>query len=155
MNRVQVYGQDKYLVLKEINSTSENHLTKDDIKCDVACLVFDSSQSCSFEYSAHVYLVSEIVSEWIYLKYWIIFYFQKYYQSRNIPVLIVANDKGRPLVKQDYILQPDQFCKQNKLSAPYVFINSSEGKKLYSNLATMASLPYVFINVKINFCCYM
>lgn len=46
-------------------------------------------------------------------------------------------------MKQDYILQPDQFCKQNKLSAPYVFVNSSEGKKLYSNLATMASLPYV------------
>lgn len=61
VNRVQVYGQDKYLVLKEINSTSENHLTKEDIKCDVACLVFDSSQSCSFEYSAHVYLVSFIV----------------------------------------------------------------------------------------------
>lgn len=46
-------------------------------------------------------------------------------------------------MKQDYILQPDQFCKQNKLSAPYVFINSSDGKKLYSSLATMASLPYV------------
>jgi hypothetical protein len=61
----------------------------------------------------------------------------------------VSNDKGKPLVKQDYILQPDQFCKQNKLSAPYVFFNSSEGKKLYSNLATMASLPYVlFKNLK-------
>lgn len=58
VNRVKVYGQDKYLVLKEIKPISENHLTKDDIKCDVACLVFDSSQSCSFEYSAHVYLVS-------------------------------------------------------------------------------------------------
>jgi Ras family protein T1 len=58
VNRVQVYGQDKYLVLKEINPISENHLIKDDINCDVACLVFDSSQSCSFEYIAHVYLVS-------------------------------------------------------------------------------------------------
>ncbi|XP_025415595.1 mitochondrial Rho GTPase [Sipha flava] len=124
VNRVQVYGQDKYLVLKEINPISENHLIKDDINCDVACLVFDSSQSCSFEYIAHVYL--------------------KYYQNRNIPVLIVSNDKGKPLVKQDYILQPDQFCKQNKLSAPYVFFNSSEGKKLYSNLATMASLPHKY-----------
>ncbi|XP_022166641.1 mitochondrial Rho GTPase [Myzus persicae] len=124
VNRVQVYGQDKYLVLKEIKPISENHLTKKDIKCDVVCLVFDSSQSCSFEYSAHVYL--------------------KYYQSRNIPVLIVANDKGRPLMKQDYILQPDQFCKQNRLSAPYMFINSNEGKKLYSNLATMASLPHKY-----------
>lgn len=57
VNRVQVYGQDKYLVLKEINSISENHLTMEDIKCDVACLVFDSSQSCSFEYIAHIYLV--------------------------------------------------------------------------------------------------
>lgn len=61
VNRVQVYGQDKYLVMKEIKPISENHLTKDDIKCDVACLVFDSSQSCSFEYSAHVYLVRIIV----------------------------------------------------------------------------------------------
>lgn len=61
VNRVQVYGQDKYLVLKEIKPASENHLTKDDIKCDVACLVFDSSQSCSFEFIAHVYLVNTIV----------------------------------------------------------------------------------------------
>jgi len=61
VNRVQVYGQDKYLVLKEIKPISENHLTKQDIKCDVVCLVFDSSQSCSFEYSAHVYLVSIIL----------------------------------------------------------------------------------------------
>jgi len=124
VNRVQVYGQDKYLVLKEIKPASENHLTKDDIKCDVVCLVFDSSQSCSFEYIAHVYL--------------------KYYLGRKIPVLIVANDKGRSLVKQDYILQPDQFCKQNKLSVPYVFKNSYEGKLLYSNLATMASLPHKY-----------
>lgn len=61
----------------------------------------------------------------------------------------MANDKGKLLMKQDYILQPDQFCKQNKLSAPYVFINSNEGKKLFSNLATMASLPYV-LNIKLN-----
>lgn len=61
VNRVQVYGQDKYLVLKEIKPISENHLVKDDINCDVACLVFDSSQSCSFEYSAHIYLVSVII----------------------------------------------------------------------------------------------
>lgn len=47
-------------MLKEINSISENHFTKDDIKCDVACLVFDNSQSCSFEYCAHVYLVSVV-----------------------------------------------------------------------------------------------
>jgi len=56
-----VYGQDKYLVLKEIKPISENHLAKKDIICDVACLVYDSSQSCSFEYSAHVYLVSIIL----------------------------------------------------------------------------------------------
>lgn len=60
VNRVQVYGQDKYLVLKEIKPIGENHLTKNDIKCDVVCLVFDSSQSCSFEYCAHVYLVGVI-----------------------------------------------------------------------------------------------
>ncbi|VVC31939.1 EF hand associated, type-1,EF hand associated, type-2,Small GTPase superfamily,Mitochondrial Rho [Cinara cedri] len=124
VNRVQVFGLDKYLVLKEINSINENYYTKDDIKCDVACLVFDNSQSCSFEYSAHVYL--------------------KYYQNRDIPVLIVANNKGRPIMKQDYILQPDQFCKQKKLSPPFMFVNSNEGKKLYTNLATMASLPHKY-----------
>ncbi|XP_050437271.1 mitochondrial Rho GTPase [Adelges cooleyi] len=124
VNRVQVYGHDKYLVMKEIKPSSESHLTKEDVKCDVACLVFNSSQSCSFEYVAHVYL--------------------KYYQNRNIPVLIVSNDKGRPIVKQDYILQPDQFCKQNKLSTPSAFTESSEGKRLYSNLATMASLPHKY-----------
>lgn len=77
VNRVQVYGQDKYLVLKEIKPISENHLTKEDIKCDVACLVFDSSQSCSFEYSAHVYLVSITITAFIFGKYYI------YLQSRT------------------------------------------------------------------------
>lgn len=48
-------------------------------------------------------------------------------------------------MKQDYILQPDQFCKQYKLSTPYLFGNSTEGKQLFSNLATMASLPYVLL----------
>ncbi|XP_050533364.1 mitochondrial Rho GTPase [Daktulosphaira vitifoliae] len=124
VNKVLVYGHDKYLVIKEINPLSESHLTKEEIKCDVACLVFDSSQSCSFEYVAHVYL--------------------KYYKNRDIPVLIVSNDKGRPLVKQDYILQPEQFCKQNKLSAPFMFTNSNENRKLFSCLATMASLPHKY-----------
>lgn len=57
----------------------------------------------------------------------------------------MANDKGKPIMKQDYILQPDQFCKQKKLSPPYIFVNSNEGKKLYTSLATMSSFPYVVL----------
>lgn len=59
INTVQVYGQEKFLILKDIDITNVREpLSPSDVNCDVACLVYDVSNSRSFEYIAKVYLVS-------------------------------------------------------------------------------------------------
>lgn len=59
INTVNVYCQEKYLVLKNIDiRNSSEPLMPPDVRCDVACLVYDSSHTRSFEYVAKVYLVS-------------------------------------------------------------------------------------------------
>lgn len=56
---VNVYCQEKYLILKNIDiKNSSEPLMPSDVHCDVACLVYDSSHTRSFEYVAKVYLVS-------------------------------------------------------------------------------------------------
>lgn len=59
VNVVQVYGQEKYLILREIgvHNVSEP-LQPSEVQCDVACLLYDVSNPKSFEYSARIYLVS-------------------------------------------------------------------------------------------------
>lgn len=59
INTVQVYGQEKYLVLREIPITRvSDPLQPHEVNCDVACLVYDVSASRSFEYIARIYIVS-------------------------------------------------------------------------------------------------
>jgi len=61
---VNVYCQEKYLVLKNIDiRNSAEPLMPPDVRCDVACLVYDSSHTRSFEYVAKVYLVSSMKPE--------------------------------------------------------------------------------------------
>lgn len=58
INVVNVYCQEKYLILKNIDiKNCAEPLMPNDVHCDVACLVYDSSHSRSFEYVAKVYLV--------------------------------------------------------------------------------------------------
>jgi Ras family protein T1 len=58
-NAVHVYGQEKYLILRdiEVHNVSEP-LKPSEVQCDVACLLYDVSNPRSFEYSARIYLVS-------------------------------------------------------------------------------------------------
>jgi hypothetical protein len=59
VNAVQVYGQEKFLILRdiEVHNVSEP-LKPSEVQCDVACLLYDVSNPKSFEYSARIYLVS-------------------------------------------------------------------------------------------------
>lgn len=58
VNMVQVYGQEKYLVMQDIDMTrAVDHLPPSEILCDVACLVYDASDPKSFEFVARTYLV--------------------------------------------------------------------------------------------------
>lgn len=58
-NIVQVYGQDKFLVLRDITVLNmSDPLQADEVRCDVACLVYDISNPKSFEYIARIFIVS-------------------------------------------------------------------------------------------------
>lgn len=59
INMVYVYGQEKYLVLKDIDLANKDAvLHPTDVACDVVCLVYDGTNPQSFEYIANVYSVS-------------------------------------------------------------------------------------------------
>ena len=59
INTVQVYGQEKYLVLQDIDVKSlSDMLSPIDLNCDVCCLVYDISNPRSFEFVARIFLVS-------------------------------------------------------------------------------------------------
>jgi len=58
VNMIQVYGQEKYLVMQDIDlNRVVDFLPPSEILCDVACLVYDASDPKSFEFVARTYLV--------------------------------------------------------------------------------------------------
>lgn len=60
MNTVHVYGQEKMIILKDVNILNvQDALTPAQIQCDAAALVYDASNSRSFEYIARIYIVSQ------------------------------------------------------------------------------------------------
>lgn len=54
INIVPVYGQEKFLVLRDVPASDVQPL---DLECDVLCLIFDVSNPESFKDVAEVYLV--------------------------------------------------------------------------------------------------
>jgi len=123
VNMVQVYGQEKYLIMQDIDLNRVlDVLPTSEVVCDVACLVYDASDSKSFEFVARTYL--------------------NYYATLKIPVLIVANKIDMGEVIQDYILQPSSFCVKYKLPPPQHFSCVEKvNKEIYVKLATMAAFP--------------
>nr|CAD7427095.1 unnamed protein product [Timema monikensis] len=125
VNCVQVYGQEKFLVLRDIDVRNvSDPLMPSEVQCDVACLVYDISNPKSFEYSARIYL--------------------KYFAESKIPVLIVANKSDQEELRQEYLLQPAAFCSRHKLPPPHLFTASNKVKRdVFVKLATMAAFPHL------------
>lgn len=123
VNTVPVYGQQKYIVLMDIDVTSAQYcLSPQQTGCDVICLVYDASNPRSFEYCARIYL--------------------RYFATSQLPVLVVANKSDKEVVRQDYILQPEAFCAKHKLPPPQkISSHSSSSKEIFVKLATMAAFP--------------
>lgn len=124
-NVVHVYGQEKYLIMKDIEARHiSDPLNSSDTRCDVVCLVYDATNPKSFEYAARIYL--------------------KYFESGRIPVLFVCSKADCGEVKQDYLVQPADFCDAHRLAPPhkYTAVNG-DGKELYQKLATMAAFPHL------------
>ncbi|BES97657.1 Mitochondrial Rho GTPase [Nesidiocoris tenuis] len=123
VNITHVYGQEKFLIMKEIEVRNVSEpLTPSDAKCDVACLVYDCTNPKSFEYVARIYL--------------------KYFEDGRIPVLFVGSKGDLTEVKQDYLLQPSAFCDAHRLASPHKFSAYSDTyRDVYQKLATMAAFP--------------
>ncbi|KAK2714554.1 hypothetical protein QYM36_008944 [Artemia franciscana] len=122
INTVLVHGTEKYLVLHDIDILNlTDTLSPSQVNCDVACLVYDRTEPKSFEHVAKLYL--------------------RYFSETKIPVLIVGSKSDLPLVRQDYLLQPDAFCMKYKLLPPQSFTSIKANKDLYVKLCTMAVFP--------------
>lgn len=96
-------------------------LQPQDVHCDVACLVFDANNPKSFEYIARIYI--------------------KYFAESKIPVLITGTKSDLGEVRQEYLLQPNEFCRKYKILPPQIFSLKYNKKDLYVKLATMAAFP--------------
>lgn len=122
VNSVQIYGQEKHLVMRDIEVRQVlDPLQPQDIHCDVACLVYDTNNAKSFEYIARIFI--------------------KYFAESKIPVLITGTKCDLAEVRQEYLLQPNEFCKRYKILPPQLFSLKHCKKDLYVKLATMAAFP--------------
>jgi Ras family protein T1 len=123
VNVVQVYGQEKIMILRDINVRNvSDPLLPHEVQCDVACLIYDINNAKSFEYIARIYI--------------------KYFAESKIPVLMVACKSDLEEVKQDYLLQPVTFCQKYKILPPQNFtVKGHLRKDVFVKLATMAAFP--------------
>ena len=61
INTVAVYGQEKYLVLEDIDVRNvTDALMPSEVHCDVCCLVYDVTNPHSFEFTARIFLVGTV-----------------------------------------------------------------------------------------------
>ncbi|XP_076468830.1 mitochondrial Rho GTPase 1-like isoform X2 [Babylonia areolata] len=124
VNTVQVYGQEKYLLLHEIDVSMSEVLTPTVLDCDVACLLYDVTNPRSFQFCARMYL--------------------KHFIDCKIPTLVVACKAEHPEVRQDYNLTPAQFCQRYRLPPPQHFTcMDTINWDVYVKLATMAAYPHI------------
>ncbi|KAM7290011.1 hypothetical protein ISCGN_030139 [Ixodes scapularis] len=93
-----------------------------ELHCDAVCLLFDASNPRSFEHVARAYL--------------------KHLAGSSVPVLLVASKSDRPAVRQDYPIQPAEFCRRHGLPPPQRFTCAvPPSRDVYVKLATMAAYP--------------
>ncbi|KAL1452276.1 hypothetical protein WDU94_006563 [Cyamophila willieti] len=123
INTTTVYGQEKYLVMREISVRDAQLplLLPIDVDCDVACLLYDASRDDTFKYIASLYV--------------------KYLSTSKIPVMLVAGKSDLPRARQDYLMQPDVFCETHKLSPAHAFSSANSDREVFVKLATMAAFP--------------
>uniref|UniRef100_A0A8D0D1G3 Mitochondrial Rho GTPase n=1 Tax=Sander lucioperca TaxID=283035 RepID=A0A8D0D1G3_SANLU len=125
INTVQVSNQEKYLILNEVDVEVE-FLKASDASCDVACLMYDSSDPHSFDYCASIY--------------------KQHYMESNIPCVLVASKVDLPEVKQFHGMTPAEFCYKHQLPPPLPFSSlflDSTSKNIYTRLAWAAVYPHL------------
>uniref|UniRef100_A0A3B4XK35 Mitochondrial Rho GTPase n=1 Tax=Seriola lalandi dorsalis TaxID=1841481 RepID=A0A3B4XK35_SERLL len=120
INTVQISNQDKYLIVKA------EFLKASDASCDVACLMYDTSDPHSFDYCASIY--------------------KQHYMESNIPCVLVASKVDLPEIKQLHGMTPAEFCYKHRLPPPLPFSSQfldSTSKNIYTRLAWAAMYPHL------------
>lgn len=122
INTVQVYGQEKYIMLHEVDVAVSDMLSPTETNCDVACLLYDVTNPRSFEFCARMYM--------------------RHFLDSRVPTLIVACKVEQQEVRQDYEMSPAAFCTKFKLPPPQRFTCIDKvNRDIYIKLATMAAYP--------------
>uniref|UniRef100_A0A8C5QYY7 Mitochondrial Rho GTPase n=1 Tax=Leptobrachium leishanense TaxID=445787 RepID=A0A8C5QYY7_9ANUR len=123
VNTVLVGGQEKYLILFEVDVDTE-FIKTSDAACDVACLMYDVSDPKSFNYCASIY--------------------KQHYMESQTPCLVVACKWDIGEVKQQHGISPSEFCHKHRLPPPYHFsCQGSLDRNIYNKLATAAAFPHL------------
>ncbi|XP_023377088.1 mitochondrial Rho GTPase 2 isoform X9 [Pteropus vampyrus] len=125
IDTVQVNGQEKYLILCEVNADSLL-ASACDAACDVACLMFDGSDPQSFALCASVY--------------------KRHYMDRQTPCLFVSSKADLPEGVSLPGLSPAEFCRRHRLPAPTLFSCTGPAEPstaIFTQLATMATFPHL------------
>uniref|UniRef100_A0A8C4DVS9 Mitochondrial Rho GTPase n=1 Tax=Dicentrarchus labrax TaxID=13489 RepID=A0A8C4DVS9_DICLA len=125
INTVQVSNQEKYLILNEVDVEVE-FLKASDASCDVACLMYNTSDPHSFDYCASIY--------------------KQHYMESNIPCVLVASKVDLPEVKQFHGMTPAEFCYKHRLPPPLPFSSlliDSTSKNISTRLAWAAMYPHL------------
>ncbi|XP_072916214.1 mitochondrial Rho GTPase 2-like [Hemitrygon akajei] len=125
INTVHVNGQDKYLILHEVDVDTE-FLKASNATCDVACLMYDITDAKSFNYCASIY--------------------KEHYMESRIPCVFVASKADLPEQKQEHGITPVEFCYKHRLPAPFNFSCNNEAaanSQIYSRLALVAAFPHL------------
>ncbi|XP_020626565.1 mitochondrial Rho GTPase 1-A-like [Orbicella faveolata] len=97
INLLEVNRQEKYLVLREIEWENSGLLLHDR-RCDVACFIYDSTDTASF---TQVIQLREKL-------------------PKTVPCMLVAGKSEGVPAKQDFEMQPSLYCTLNKLPPPQV-----------------------------------
>ncbi|XP_066545053.1 mitochondrial Rho GTPase 2 [Amia ocellicauda] len=125
INTVQVNSQEKSLILYEVDVDTE-FLKASDAACDVACLMYDVTDSKSFNYCASIY--------------------KQHYMDGRIPCVVVASKADLQEQKQQHGISPAEFCYKHRLPPPMPFSCSGPDAPttaIYSKLAWAAMFPHL------------
>ncbi|KAK1344641.1 hypothetical protein QTO34_013339 [Cnephaeus nilssonii] len=139
INTVQVNGQEKYLILCEVDADSLLS-TASDAACDVACLMFDGSDPQSFALCTSIYKAS------LHLPHHPVGSMARHYMDGQTPCLFVSSKADLPEGVALPGLSPAEFCRRHRLHAPAPFSCAGPGEPstaVFTRLATMATFPYL------------
>ncbi|XP_063077638.1 mitochondrial Rho GTPase 2 isoform X2 [Engraulis encrasicolus] len=122
VNSVQVTNQEKHLILFEVDVETE-FLKASDAGCDVACLMYDTTDPQSFSYCASIY--------------------KQHYMDSGVPCVLVSSKVDQPEVAQQYGMTPAEFCYKHRLPPPMPFSTTHPDTRIYSKLAWAAMYPHL------------